>query len=156
MNTKLCLKCGHSATYSGTPPESCPSCGAIYAKVEAAFSQSEGPPSRLPPAARAASSRRRGSTRDVHAFTQTMRQESLYPAWRTIVGACSLLGYLFAALIFIGGLVAIKQSWAAPIAGAALAAVVAFIAKMMKEMWLMLADLSDASVRIAAAQERQD
>ena len=37
MTTKYCLKCGYPRSEpTGDPDEACPSCGAIYAKVEAA------------------------------------------------------------------------------------------------------------------------
>lgn len=43
MNSKKCLKCGHVASFEGAVPLACPSCGAIYAKVEAAAAQGAAP-----------------------------------------------------------------------------------------------------------------
>lgn len=82
-----------------------------------------------------------------------MREQSLYPAWRKIVGFFTLLGYIVAALTLVGGVVAAKGSPMAAIVGVVSAAVIALLAKVGKELSLMLADLSDATVRLAASRE---
>lgn len=162
MNTKKCLKCGHAAPYDSEPPVACPSCGAIYAKVEAAQAQGAGgPASRFQdtapgrPAMPRPSRPRRGSDgADVHAFAERMREESLYPAWRKIVGIFTILGYVLAGLVLVGAFIAAQHSMGALFGGVVLAAFIALMARVSKELSLMLADLSDATVHLAAAHER--
>jgi hypothetical protein len=65
VQTKTCLKCGKAAAYEGQPPEACPQCGAIYAKVEALRLQADlaalrtAATGQLLPAEKAAPKRRR-------------------------------------------------------------------------------------------------
>ena len=86
---KTCLKCGHpNPNASGDPMEACPSCGAIYSRVEAAWGVrpngvSASPASSAPvhpvapaPAAEVAA---------VGEFAVWMRLESLYPTFRSLV-----------------------------------------------------------------------
>ena len=161
MSEKTCRKCGHTTTYSGLEPQSCPECGAIYAKVEEALRAASsarasrvaaGPqdarPSRLPGA------RGYASGVDVHSFAAQMRSDSLYPMWRKLIGIATMMGYLLAALMLIGSLIALfNASVTAGLVGAAAAVFVAIMVRVAKEAWLMLADLSDASVRLAAWRE---
>lgn len=165
MNNKTCKKCGHVATYEGGAPQACPACGAIYAKVEEALrAAAEGRASAArvasapnAPAAlglRAAPAAEASDPPDVHAFAARMRRESLYPAWRNIVGIFTLLGYGMAAIVLIGGVVAAFQgSVAAGVIGMSVSLFLAIAAKVSRELSLMLADLSDASVRMAAQRE---
>lgn len=160
MGTKTCLKCGSATPYDDNPPAICPDCGAIYAKVEAARAQPVGESSGRPrepapsrPAPRSIQQRLRHDEPDVHGYAERMREQSLYPAWRKIVGFFTLLGYIVAALTLVGGVVAAKGSPMAAIVGVVSAAVIALLAKVGKELSLMLADLSDATVRLAASRE---
>lgn len=169
MNSKKCLKCGHDAAFDVRPPQACPSCGAIYAKVEEALRQ--GLEVRKQPSQEAANAfqntipeqpcaapRARpqgGDEVDVHAFAQRMREESLYPAWRKIVGFFTALGYIVAAIVLMVAVItAAKGSTWAVVIGIGMAAAIALMAKVGKELSLMLADLSDAAVRMAAGRER--
>ena len=170
MSAKKCLKCGHTATFDGTPPAACPGCGAIYAKVEEAYrqrqaarAQAAGAPvsefqdtaAGRPVAARSARLRVGAEEPDVHAFAQRMRDESLYPAWRKIVGLSTIACYAIAALILLGSVISTKGSLLGVLVGAGSAALIVIIAKVGKELSLMLADLSDATVHLAArSQER--
>lgn len=168
MNAKKCLKCGHVANYDAAPPQACPSCGAIYTKVEEALRQRQEvrtQPSReatsefrntvtdQPSAARMTRPQGGGGA-DVHAFAQRMRDESLYPAWRKIVGVSTIFCYVIAALILLVAIISSKGSFLGVLVGAGSAAVIVIIAKVGKELSLMVADLSDAAVRMAAGKER--
>lgn len=166
MSTKQCLKCGHTTSYDGAPPLACPQCEAIYAKVEEALKS--GAPIR-PKAATAepeinffkatpatASQSISHNAPDVHAFAQHMRAESLYPAWRKIVGFATVLGYIAAALVLIGAVVSSGGSGGQILIGAGSAALIALLARISKEFWLMLADLSDAAVHLAAQARMKD
>lgn len=163
LSQKTCRKCGHVAAFEGAEPLACSECGAVYAKVEAAMravaearaargAPVASPRVRAAPPAPGARSER--DDVDVHAFAERMRGESLYPAWRNIVGIFTMFGYGLAIIFLIGGLVAaFKGSVAAGVIGMCIALLMAVVAKVSKELSLMLADLSDASVRMAAQRE---
>lgn len=167
MTTKQCLKCNHVASFEGAPPLACPECGAVYSKVEEAIRSGAPMRSRnnstdsgfansaLPtPKAWSAISQTRGEDGlDVHAFARNMRNDSLYPAWRKIVGFFTILGYVFAVILLVAAFVVGRDSVWTLLVGFGCAAMIALAAKVGKELSLMLADLSDASVRIAARQE---
>lgn len=141
------MKCGQLAPYDGEPPLECPKCGAIYARVEAALAASR---------AAAEQSNQPQAISDVDDFADKMRAQSLYPAWRKIVGLFTVLGYVVAGLVLIGAFVTSKWSMGAMIAGVGGAALIALFVKVSKELSLMLADLSDAAVRMAASKEKGD
>ncbi len=163
MHAKQCLKCGHSAAYELDPPTACPACGAIYAKVEQALRG--GAPGRQGAeprpeiqyfsAPRASSADPGGRRPDMHAFAERMRSDSLYPAWRKIVSLSTIACYVIAALILLGVSISTKGSFLGVLAGAGIAALVVIFAKVGKELSLMLADLSDAAVQLAAANDRE-
>lgn len=155
MSEKTCKKCGHTTNYHGLEPQSCPACGAVYAKVEEAL--------RATPATRAERSSAapvarplRGASSDVQAFATRMREESLYPAWRKIVGFFTIVGYVVAAVVALAAFFSAKGSVMALMIGFGSAALIALMAKVGKELSLMLADLSDAAVHMAASRERQE
>ena len=153
MNEKTCRKCGHTTTYNSMEPQSCTACGAIYAKVEEALREAaEGRAARAASAAAAPAPRTvvvRGI--DVHAYAARMRGDSLYPVWRQLVGIVTFLGYTLAVLLLVGGIVSVVQgSVNAGIVSVAGAVFIAVMTRATKEFWLMLADLSDANVRLAA------
>lgn len=173
MSEKICKKCGHVAAYEGAAPIECPGCGAIYAKVEEALraaaearaagraAQAHAAPRQAPPTFAPKASAFQRSTRerdedgvDVHAFAKRMRAESLYPTWRQLVVIYKWLGYALALLIFGAGIVMLftKAAGAStfPLVGGLVTAVVV---KAMVELSLMMADMSDASVRMAARGE---
>lgn len=153
MSEKTCRKCGHVATYSGMEPQSCMECGAVYRKVEEAMQQaSEGRPSQLPRSAVFARSSV-SAPADHHAYIAVLRSESLYPTWRQLVSVVTILGYLLAVGFLIGGVIALKGSFSAGWAGVGTALFIAIFAKVGKELSFMLADLSDATVRMAARVE---
>ena len=158
MNEKKCLKCGHVAVFDVLDPLSCVECGAVYSKVHEALRGdplprtrsalgSGGPSSRFPSASR-------GAGASAHAFAERMRDESLYPTWRQLVGIVAMLGYALAAVALLAALIALfKGSVAVGFAGLCGAVLLAVVARVGKEASHMLADLSDASVRLAARAE---
>lgn len=153
MNSKKCLKCGHVAQFNGEPPVSCEECGAVYSKVEQALR--EGPPTRPAGAApiRAQSARR--IDEDHHAYAHQLRQESIYPTFRAVVGIAYWIGVVLAALILLGAIVAAFKVGPAPAIGGLVGSIFIFIvARVSKEMSLMLADMSDATIKMAARQDR--
>ena len=149
-HNKKCLKCGHSAEYIAEPPTACPACGAVYAKVEQAMR--EGPPPRPLPAPTSSPYLKR----DHHSFATQLRHESIYPTFRAVVKIAYWLGVIASVLIAIGGITAsFSAGVGALLGGLALAALIFVFSKVAKEMSLMLADLSDATVRTAARAEAQ-
>ena len=172
---KSCLKCGHEADVADAPHAACPACGAIYAKVEeavrsgrvvrrggggaeSAFSESAFAASRPAPA-RAGAARREAGRSDTQTFVQRMRAQSLYPTWRQLVGFLAVVGYGVAALILLGGVVGVWQGGVLGIpillGSVVVALFVVLITRVSREGWLMLADLSDAAVRLAAQTEEK-
>lgn len=157
MNQKKCLKCGHIATYpDSSPPQACPNCSAIYAKVEATLLPKEttpsAPSSRLP-------TPKRPAPADHFEFAEEMRSSSLYPAFRAVVGIIYWVGVVFAVLCVIGGFIASSKTNIGPgpiIAGIVLAIIIYIIFRVTKEASLMLADIADANIRMAAHREQRD
>lgn len=161
MNQKKCLKCGHVATYESHQPDACPACGAIYRKVEeaAAASQNGAPaktrnsgfgPSVMPSRA---SQKARSPKEDLEWFVDDMRSNSLYPTWRELVKWATWFGYLLAILALLGGTIGLfTGSIGSGLAAIFAALILAVIARVWRELSLMVADLADSSVRQAAQQ----
>lgn len=175
MSTRKCMKCGHVAPSENGEPQACPACGAIYLKVEEALraASDSRPGSRnedlSQPARHSQAMRQSSETRfqrsrkvdgdedvDVHDFAKRMRAESLYPTWRQLVVIYKWLGYAIALFIFGAGIVMLFTKGAGfstfPLIGGVITAIVV---KAMVELSLMMADMSDASVRMAAQREQQ-
>ena len=162
MTSKQCLKCGHIASVDAEPPQACPRCGAIYSKVEAAMRTGAFVrPSQLPSEPEVnyfkatPTQAEQGDDADVHAFAKQMRAESLYPAWRKIVGFFTIIGYITAVIVLIAGFISGKGSTLAMLAGFGFAALIALFTKVGKELSLMLADLSDATIHLAARRQER-
>lgn len=155
-DSKKCLKCGHVATFNAAPALACPACGAVYSKVEAAISAggfvAHPTPAAMPPAT---SARRAGSTASDLPFIEQLRAESHYPAFRGIATVINVIGQLIAVAVLIGGFVALFKGvgFAPLVIGLLIAVLLHFIFRAGKEAALMLADLSDAAVRMAERQE---
>lgn len=165
MTSKKCLKCGHETDYSGEPPLSCPACGAVYSKVEQALREratqhsSRGQDTEPRPsiAKRSPRSRRGSDAPDVHSFAMRMRDQSLYPVWRKLVGINTFIIYSIAALGALASLISARAtSVTYMLIGLAASALIAIFGKASKELSLMLADLSDATIHIAASRETED
>lgn len=152
MSTKTCLKCQFKTAYEGTPPMACPSCGAVYAKVEAAFRDQPHPSH-----ARAVRRNQQTPFVDVQDFADQMRSESLYPAFRTVVKFIYVFGLVLAAVTLLASLFLAAQTGpSAAIGGLIGACVMCLFFKVSKEVSLMVADLSDASVRLAATADKNN
>lgn len=156
---KTCLKCGHpNPNASGDPLEACPSCGAIYSRVEAAWgvrpngaSAGAAAAAPVPPVAPAPAA----EVAPVGEFAVWMRLESLYPTFRSLVQLVYWLFVVLAVVCFAGALVGAWNGVGAARAGTFFGGVVVgllflIVAKVSREMSLMLADLADAAVRIAS------
>ena len=156
MNSKKCLKCGHSTTYDLEPPISCSNCGAIYAKVEQAMQNPLARPTPQPQ--RPIITTRPADPDPSHiSFAEVMRSESLYPTFRALTNAAYYFMVLIAALVLIGGIFAFLNLGIGYLFGAIVgAAFIYLIARVSRELSLMLADLSDATVRMAAARQDQN
>lgn len=155
---KTCLKCGHSNDQaSGDPLEACPKCGAIYSRVEAAWGRqatastqpSASPASTPVPAAAPA------PAESVEEFAIGLRLDSLYPTFRSLVQLVYWLFVVLAVVFFVGGLVGAWTGEGAArvgmfFAGAVFGLLFLIVARVTREMSLMLADLADAAVRIAS------
>lgn len=161
MNQKKCLKCGHVASYEGPQPDACPGCGAIYRKVEevaAAAQNGHTPkttrnsgfsPSVLPtrPTQKA-----RSPQDDLEWFVSEMRSNSLYPTWRELVKWATWFGYAMAIIVLIGAAIGFKNGQiGAAAVGVGVALLIAVVARVSRELSLMMADLADAAVRQAAS-----
>lgn len=178
-NIKVCLKCKHKTPYEGTEPIACGACGAVYRKVEEAMMRAvpaAAGPSPAPNQAQGPSSTRSASAAPTRAtaapqaaarttitplqidtsiaeFVEIMRAESLYPTWRVLVKWFTWLGYAIAAILLVSGVFTMLSG--SPGAGGGLVAgafVVAIVARVWREMSLMVADLADAAVRTAASK----
>lgn len=154
MISKQCLKCGQTASIDPATTPACPHCGAIYSKVEAA-AQSQaplraGPVSQAYP--RATSS---VNDADPAEFVETLRGESIYPTFRAVANLLYWCGIALAVIILLGGLsLSMRAGFPAALGGIAGSVLVFVFARVGKEMSLMLADLSDATVRMAARAEK--
>ena len=153
--SRHCLKCNHTNPAAAmTSEEACPQCGGIYSRIEAyvkAEKERVGPVSRSGPPTQAPKPNPvKEPERMVDAqFVDTMRAQSLYPTFRSLVKLTTWMLYLVALALVIlatnadGALAKIST-----ILGAILLAVIATAAK---EAALMMADVSDAAVIRAAA-----
>ena len=141
---RTCLKCGHgNEAASGTELEACPLCGAIYSRVAAAATvraSTPGPRARRP--------------MSLQEYVDSMRDDSIYPTFRQVVNAFGVVGYLLALVAGLGAIYTLlKINIAAGISGLAFAIFLVIVTRLGKEMSLMLADASDALVRLASRQD---
>lgn len=157
---RTCLKCGHSNNLAtGDQLEACPKCGAIYSRVEAAMNSGFAV-SAFDSKATARNSTARASSSDPHSFAEKMREESIYPTYRSLTNAIYILGLCFAALWAIGGIIALFVGEGGGkvggfVIGVLLAIVTIFFTKLFREVSLMLCDMSDASIRTAHMLDSQ-
>ncbi|MBO1249391.1 hypothetical protein J1777_06005 [Comamonas denitrificans] len=145
---KTCQKCGHiNPTSTGDVMEACPNCSAIYSRVAQAMAQQAAKAVR-PTAA---------SPRGIKEFAEQMRAASLYPTFRGLVHVIYLVMLVMAGLALVMGLLALTKGEGmtriAGFAGGVFFAIAIFVfARVAKEGSLMLADLSDAAVQLAAKE----
>lgn len=159
---KTCLKCGRpNPSASGDPLEACPSCGAIYSRVEAAWGvrpngANAGAAATTPAhAAPAAPVPPPAEAETVGEFAVWMRLQSLYPTFRSLVDLVYWVWVAMAVVCFAGALVGmwngVGTGRLVPLfAGVLLGLLFMVIAKVTRELSLMMADLADAAVRIAS------
>lgn len=153
---KTCLKCGHSnPSASGDPLEACPGCGAIYSRVEAAWQSRPNGASAGAAAPAALPQAWVEPAESVGEFAIGLRVESLYPTFRSLVQVVYWVWVLLAVVCFGVALVGAWNGVGAARAGTffggvAMGLLILIIAKVTREMSLMLADLADAAVRIAS------
>ena len=157
---RRCPKCQHVNPQSTMDiHEACPSCGAIYSRVEAylrAEKERAGPPSRSVIASTLPKSQSvRPNTRLVDPdFVASMRSESLYPTFRALVKLGTWFFYLIAVIAVVIAF-ANENSGSLKIGALLGALALVIFATAAKEASLMLADMSDATV-IRAAQSNSD
>ena len=169
---RRCLKCGRvNAQAVGSATEACPTCGAIHSRVEAmaARSESEAPHRPAPPGAAPREAvpvpkpRPNATPHDTEptnlaAFAVKMRAATLYPNFRLWE---KLLYFVSVAVCFMGaisaGIVVVSLGGRAVgiCAGVLVFLLMQFFAAIAIELSIMLADLSDAAVRLAARDSEQ-
>ncbi|HOE43144.1 MAG TPA: hypothetical protein PLB25_16165 [Rhodoferax sp.] len=136
---KTCIKCNHvNLSATGDDTEACPACGVIYAKAQ-------------PPLARPAVTPSVKRAQRNEPFIDRLRDESLYPTFRQVVTIFHVLGQILAVLFFLGGLVSgYKMGNTGMMVGSTIGAIfMSVFFRVAKEASLMLADMSDATVRLA-------
>jgi hypothetical protein len=170
---RRCLKCDHlNPAADGGDLESCPKCGAIYSRVEAMAAakgiEAVRRPRREPTLETVADPAPIFSDRvepprqgvsDLQVFVSLMRGHSLYPTFRGLTQVGHWLGTALALLCLASGLISFfygsgGMGMMGLLAGVGLALFSYIASRVLKEMSLMLADLSDAAVRLAAAAEK--
>ncbi len=164
---KICQKCSHpNPSATGAELEACPECGAIYSRVAQAMAAKAAPtaaaradfPDSRSTAAAPVSAAVAGPSGDVHGFAERLRAGSLYPTFRGLVRLIYFVWMVLAAMALIGGVVALLSGSGIAriggfLGGLFFALFFAVIAKVTREAALMLADLSDAAVHIAAGMK---
>ena len=158
--SKKCLKCGHIAEGE---PTACPACGAIYAKVEAAFAKVNADLAMSAELGAEVPQRNVGLTRGRRAmdgmsrdqYVDVLRQETLYPTTRSLTNIIHWFFIVVAVGVLIGGgLVGFKAGAGAVIGALLLAGGIYLVSRLMTEMTVMIIDLCDSNVRTAYHTER--
>lgn len=144
MTNIVCPKCNKlNANATGAPDEACPHCGVIYAKARVG-APAPSAPARKPVARQPVAS-------SGQEFLDGLRAESAYPAFRAVVGFATIVGYLMTAIAVVVGIVATwRGAGPGPVIYGCLGGFTLYVVtRVFKEMWLMLADLTDATIRVA-------
>lgn len=167
---RTCMKCGHvNSAASGDSLEACPQCGAIYSRVEEAMANGQlrpivprktvAPAVSQGPAPAPVTGQPRATTDsvDVYEFAQALRRQSLYPTFRSLVRLFYWIWMLLAVVTGIGTLIALVMGtgitrYGGTIGGVFMTLFFVLVARITTEVSLMMADLSDAAVRLAAKQ----
>ncbi len=150
---RMCMKCGHVDRTEPTP-EACPKCHTAYPR----------PTMSTPSTSRAArqtgefasSTLRRGPSDEGgrrRQFLSAIRAQSHYPAFRAIVG---LFHWLLIAVAVIALVSALLSGDGLAIAGALTGgAILVIVARVGRDVSLMMADLTDTTVWMAEQQQRR-
>lgn len=159
---KRCPKCGYTRTAADSAPDyECPACGVVYAKFLAQVSGDPQPTITASPSLASVSPQRAewapelDSQFEFELFADKLRSNSLYPVFRKLV---ALVYFFFVALAVLtlisGAAVAFLNTGGVRIGGIVLGLIFGalfwIIGRVVREVSLMLADLSDAAVRIAS------
>ena len=142
MNATICPKCNKlNVQATGASGEACPYCGVIYTKAQQAQAAA--------PRMRTKMAQAVGASDGGH-FIDQLRAQSHYPAFRALVGLFYLVGLALGLIALVGGIVAAwNGSMGAGIGGAAAGLIMLILAKVGKEVSLMVADMSDATIHTA-------
>lgn len=154
MTLTTCPKCNYMRKPTDTAPDyECPSCGIIYAKAQAVADRLDARISR-PVVQRPVVNQAKSSMRS-DSYVERLRSESQYPAFRSVVSVLYLLGLVIGAVTLMGAVISAfsMKSPGVAIGGVVAAMLIFVLSKAGKEAWLMLADMSDATVRMAQRQE---
>ena len=151
--SKRCFKCNHVATFDQDPPLACPQCGAIYSKVEQAAQNTPA----VPRPASGPVRRHEWPKLTEAPFIDQLRNQSNYPTFRSLVQFLYWFGIVVGVLVAVGAAISLFKGHIVPgLISIASAIAIAFFAKVGKEISLMMCDLSDAAVRIAASADERD
>lgn len=170
MPAETCLKCGHVNPHAtGSETEACPQCGAIYSRVKAAAAAGKpvrpsravdsgfkeaAEPSVPPPRKPATRAERRPFSKA--RYVESLRGETNYPAFRTVVRFGLFFGYLLAVCALIGGAISAFKTegtfWHL-LMGAGAGAFLYLLTRIWFELTVMIVDIADASVRAAENSE---
>ena len=176
---RTCVKCGHlQPNATGSDLEACPNCSALYAKAlptraspvprgtpMSGFGGTGEPSTRPPDADTAPRATARQFVADMldppaagprAGFVERMRRESLYPTFRGAVQLVYAVMVALAVVICIGAVLSAVffQTVGATVGALVFALLLWLFARVCKEGSLMLADLCDASVRVASRQDQ--
>lgn len=90
-------------------------------------------------------------------FVSELRSQSCYPSFRAVVGFATAIGYLVAVGVAIFGLFAGFHSAnvLVVVVACVVAVVVGIVVAVARELSLMLADIADAAISMAAGQDEQ-
>jgi hypothetical protein len=144
MNGKKCIRCSKcevTTTFAEAPPEACPSCGAIFGKLETTIAARAN--ARLKPSAAA-----KKFAVTPGAFIETLRAKSNYPTFRAVTSVIHVIGQIMALLALLFGVFG-GHGPRGIITGVVTAIVLHLAFRFGKEATLMLADLTDAAVTMA-------
>ncbi len=143
MSSVVCPKCNKlNAQATGAPDEACPFCAVIYTKARPAPAVAPSTAARVAQAVGAEGGGR---------FIDRLRTESHYPAFRTVVGLFYLVGLAVGLIaLAVAGTVLWNGGLAAGIGGMVAGLLILIFAKVGKEVSLMMADLTDATIRVAS------
>ena len=151
---KTCVMCGHmNLSAAGFDTDACPQCGAIYTKAKPAAVVVR-PPAQ-PVALAAPLSVRQSAESLSRSFINQLRANSYYPIFRKVVTVLYVLGQVVAIGCVLAGVFGGYKTGSVEtlIGGIIAAAFTAIFCQFAEEAALMIAELSDATVRMAAPAE---
>ena len=131
---KICVRCGHNnPKATGADDEACPSCGAIYSKARP-----------VP----------RGGALTLPAYVEALRAQTLYPTFRGVTGILHWVIWFTTIMIALLSIVMATFGEFRLAAGSLVLTLLFWVfSRAAKEGALMLADLADAMVRLAASRD---